>query len=301
MALQRNSAERSLREQEEWLRVTLASIGDAVITTDTRGRVTYLNPVAQALSGWTQEDALGKPLENVFRIINDRTRETVENPAESALRRGQVVGLANHTLLIARDGTERPIDDSAAPILGANGAVIGAILVFRDITERYRTEQEAREREQRLGESEARFRQLADAMPPMVWSARSDGRLDYFNHRWYEFTGLPDGPASEGEAPTWAPVLHPDEVQSCLAAWSQAVSAGVPFEREYRLWDRHRGQYRWRHEPAPSCAGSARGRTSTTRNAPRSAFRKKRAPLRPSTGSGSPWRRSSIWRSWCRR
>jgi PAS domain S-box-containing protein len=128
-------AERAERRQREQLHVTLASIGDGVIVTDTAGRVTFLNPVAQALTGWGPAEAAGQPLETVFRIVNEETRRTVESPVARALREGMVVGLANHTLLIARDGTERPIDDSAAPIRGEDGAVAGVVLVFRDVTE----------------------------------------------------------------------------------------------------------------------------------------------------------------------
>src|SRR5687768_8611859 len=98
-----------LHEQREWLRVTLSSIGDAVITTDLDARITFLNPVAQKLTGWTLEEAYGEPLDNVFKIINEDARSAVENPATRALREGIVVGLANHTLLIAKDGTETPI------------------------------------------------------------------------------------------------------------------------------------------------------------------------------------------------
>ena len=132
----------ALYEQRQWLQVTLSSIGDAVITTDAEGNINFLNPVAQALTGWTQEEAVGKPLDTVFKIVNEETRETVKNPATKALREGLVVGLANHTLLIAKDGAERPIDDSAAPIRNAKGEVAGVVLVFRDITERRRHEQE---------------------------------------------------------------------------------------------------------------------------------------------------------------
>lgn len=124
---------------ELW-RTTLASIGDAVIATDTEGRVTFLNPVAEQLTGWPLADARGVPLTEVFRIVNETTRAPVENPALRALQTGIIVGLANHTILIARDGVERPIDDSAAPIRDDAGAVSGAVLVFRDIAERKRAE-----------------------------------------------------------------------------------------------------------------------------------------------------------------
>ena len=130
----------ALQEQREWLRVTLSSIGDAVITTDIKGCVTFLNPVAESLTGWTQDEAAGVPLESVFKIVNEETRQTVENPATRALREGVIVGLANHTLLIAKDGTERPVDDSAAPIRKSSGKVAGVVLVFRDVSERRQQE-----------------------------------------------------------------------------------------------------------------------------------------------------------------
>ncbi|HJX26690.1 MAG TPA: PAS domain S-box protein, partial [Thermoanaerobaculia bacterium] len=130
-----------LAAERERLRITLASIGDAVISTDAEGRVVFLNSVAETLTGWTQADAEGQPLTEIFRIVNEYTREPAENPAFQALRKGVVVGLANHTILIARDGTERPIDDSAAPMLDDSGAPMGAVLVFRDVTERRRFEE----------------------------------------------------------------------------------------------------------------------------------------------------------------
>ena len=124
----------------EALRVTFQSIGDGVITTDVRGRVTSLNGVATALTGWTADEAAGQPLEAVFRIIDEASRQPTPSPVAKALAEGQVVGLANHTILIARDGTERPIDDSAAPIRDAEGGIRGVVLVFRDGTERRRVE-----------------------------------------------------------------------------------------------------------------------------------------------------------------
>jgi PAS domain S-box-containing protein len=132
---ERRRAEEALQKQSEWFRVTLSSIGDAVITTDTEGRVTSLNRVAEFLTGWTQCDAQGQPLERVFYIVNEQSRESVENPAIRSLREGKVVSLANHTILIAKDGLERAIDDSAAPIKDEQGKIIGVVLIFRDVTE----------------------------------------------------------------------------------------------------------------------------------------------------------------------
>ncbi len=127
--------------QKELLAITLASIGDAVIVTDTQGRITFLNAEAVRLTGWDGPQAQGRPLAEVFHIINEQTREPVESPVDKVQRLGTVVGLANHTVLIARDGTERPIDDSGAPVRAAGGTVHGVVLVFRDIAERKRREE----------------------------------------------------------------------------------------------------------------------------------------------------------------
>jgi PAS domain S-box-containing protein len=142
----RRAAEQGLAQEGERLRTTLASIGDAVITTDAEGRITSLNPVAEALTGWTKAEATGQPLDVVFRVVNEETRQAVENPAARALSEGVVVGLANHPALIARDSTERPIDGSAAPIRSKEGRVIGCVLVFRDISERRRLDSESASR-----------------------------------------------------------------------------------------------------------------------------------------------------------
>jgi PAS domain S-box-containing protein len=129
-------------EQRELLRVTLRSIGDAVITTDVEGRVTHMNAVAESLTGWMQRDAVGQPLDTVFRIVNEDTRQPVDNPGMKALRQGVVMGLANHTVLIRKSGSECPIDDSAAPISDEHGNVSGCVLIFRDVTALRRTEQD---------------------------------------------------------------------------------------------------------------------------------------------------------------
>jgi len=127
-------------ERGEILSVTLGSIGDAVITTDVRGRVNYLNAVAENLTGWSTSDAYGHPLDDVFRIVNESTRQPVESPAARALREGVIVGLANHTVLIRKDGRECPVDDSAAPIKNDSGEVSGCVLIFRDVSEKRRLE-----------------------------------------------------------------------------------------------------------------------------------------------------------------
>ncbi len=129
-------------EQAELWRVTLRSIGDAVITTDVDGNIASLNDVAATLTGWQREEAVGRPLDAVFRAINEDTRQPISNPAARAVREGVVVGLANHTLLIRKDGSEYAIDDSAAPIRNERGDVSGCVLIFRDVTAQRRAEQE---------------------------------------------------------------------------------------------------------------------------------------------------------------
>lgn len=157
----RRQAEEALFQSRERLRITLESIGDAVLSTDAEGRVEYMNPVAERLTGWSRDEARGKPLATVFRIANEFTRQPVENPVDRVLREGKTVGLANHTLLIHRDGREIPIADSAAPIRNAQGELAGVVLVFRDQT----PEREAR---RAVEESEARFRSLFEGSGEMI-------------------------------------------------------------------------------------------------------------------------------------
>lgn len=135
VALHKHQMEQQLREREQWLATTLKSIGDAVITTDPQGVITFMNPVAETITLWKQEEVLGQHLTQVFPTINETTREVVENPVILALQRGIPVGLENHTLLITKDGTEIPIDDSAAPIKSEVGQILGAVLVFYDVTQ----------------------------------------------------------------------------------------------------------------------------------------------------------------------
>jgi two-component system, cell cycle sensor histidine kinase and response regulator CckA len=132
IAVYKQKSDRKLRESQQWLQTTLNSIGDGVIATDMDGCVSFINPVAETLTGWVHSDAIGRPLDEVFNIINEETRKTCENPVLKVIETGQIVGLANHTLLVSRDGTERPIKDSGAPILLDGRDPLGVILVFQD-------------------------------------------------------------------------------------------------------------------------------------------------------------------------
>ncbi len=180
----------SLRESRELLAVTLASIGDGVIMTDCQGNVTFLNSKGENMTGWKSDEALGVRLEKVFNIINEESREPVESPVKKVLREGGVVGLANHTILIAKDGREIPIDDSGAPIKSPDGALFGVVLVFRDFSRQRKAEAEIR--------SLARF---PEENPNVVLRATADGKPLYANRPaaalleemgWKEGSVLPD-------------------------------------------------------------------------------------------------------------
>jgi PAS domain S-box-containing protein len=163
-----------LAEQRERLRVTLASIGDAVITTDTDARITFMNPIAESLLGWIRDEAIGEPLDSVFRIVEKTTRAPIPSPTTRVLREGAVVGLANHTILIRKDGTERPIDDSAAPITDGHGRTVGCVLVFRDATVRRAAEAELRR-------SEEHIRSVVNTIVDGIITIEQDGTVETFN------------------------------------------------------------------------------------------------------------------------
>jgi len=153
-----------------------------VIATDTGKLITFMNPVAEALTGWKQEEAIGKPLKDVFKVINEKTGKQADDPVAKVLREGVIVGLANHTVLIAKDGTKRPVDDSGAPIRDDKGKIIGVVLVFRDITERKKA-QEALQR------SELKYRELVQNANSIILRMDSQGNVTFFNEFAQQFFG----------------------------------------------------------------------------------------------------------------
>ncbi len=163
--------------------VTLASIGDAVITTDDQGSITFLNPEAERLTGWSQQEAEGLPLTAVFRLINEQTLQAEEDPVKKILASGKVLSLANHTLLLARDGREIAIEDSGAPIQTPEGAVLGVVLVFHDVSEQ-------RQAEAALRESEERFQAFMDNSPAIAWAKDEAGKYTYLSKAYENRLGV---------------------------------------------------------------------------------------------------------------
>ncbi len=175
-------AEKERREVQEELRTTLYSIGDGVITTDRHGLVKMMNPAAERLTGWPEAEAIGKPLTDVFHIINEETRAEVENPVERVMKEGIVVGLANHTVLVSRNGQEIPIADAGAPIRDLRGEISGVVLVFRDQTKE-------RAAQRALEESEEKYRIVVENSHAGILVVAQDYKFIYANPKLCEILG----------------------------------------------------------------------------------------------------------------
>jgi PAS domain S-box-containing protein len=191
----RKAAEEKLRQSEESLAATLYSIGDGVLATDDHGRVTRINPVAERLTGWSETEALGRPLEEVFHIVNEQTRQRAANPVDRVLAEGATVGLANHTVLISRDGSERVIADSGAPIRAADGATRGAVVVFRDVSKERFREDELRQSQEAVRLSEENLRATLYSIGDGVLATDEGARITRINPVAERLTGW-----SEAEA-----------------------------------------------------------------------------------------------------
>ncbi|MHB1391061.1 MAG: PAS domain S-box protein [Thermoleophilia bacterium] len=232
-------SERKRRQAMEEFRATLRGIGDGVIATDAAGRVRQMNPVAEALTGWKESEAVGHPLEEVFVIINEDTLAAVSNPAMQVLMDGRVVGLANHTLLVARDGTRRPITDSGAPIRDESGAITGVALVFRDRTKERAAEKTLVESEVLLKQSQriARVGHYSLDITTGMWS--SSEMLD-------EIFGI--GSDYMRDVGGWLNLVHPEQSEEMNEYFSKHVlEGGNLFNKEYRIIRVNDQSERWLH------------------------------------------------------
>jgi len=222
-------AREDLRQQREWLRVTLTSIGDAVLATDTAGRITFLNPVAQALTGWPESEVLGRPGQSVFRLVNEQTRAPGGDIIAQVLCEGRRVALANHTALLARDGREIPIEDSAAPIQDAGGLIAGVVLVFHDVTQKRRAEEALHESRERLD-----LALLSARMATFDWDIVANRRT--WSPGVHRLLGT-NPETFTGTAEEFFNIIHPDDRGAVQAALARAVEKTGVYETEYRaVW-----------------------------------------------------------------
>lgn len=238
---------RDADEQRNWLQVTLSSIGDAVIATDVEGRITFMNGVARTLTRW-DDDAIGRPLEEIFNIINEETMVQVESPVAKVLREGRIVGLANHTRLIARDGTQVPIDDSAAPIRDLDGNLRGVVLVFHDVSEKHQAERERARLHEQVERQSRRLENLISNVPGVVWEAYGDPdaasqRIDFVS----EYAEKMLGYSREEWLSTpnfWLSIVHPEDRDRAAQEAGAIFARGGIGESQFR-WIAKNGDVRW--------------------------------------------------------
>ncbi|MCG2777425.1 MAG: PAS domain S-box protein [Desulfobacterales bacterium] len=228
MALYKNQMEKKLRETEEWLYTTLKSIGDCVIATDSKGNVKFMNAVAEAVTGWKMDEVVGKPVSVVFNIINEETGEPAEDPVTKVIREGIVVGLANHTILITKDGTKIPIDDSGAPIRDDKGNLVGVVLVFKDITDR-------KQAEKALRESEVKYRNLSESLDELIYRADPETFVTTYVNRAVE--GIYGYTVEEWlRDPTlWESTVYPEDKERVFAWFTEAQRKMKSGAIEYRI------------------------------------------------------------------
>lgn len=249
------ASQRALAESEESLATTLHSIGDAVIATDTAGRITRMNPVAVRLTGWSVSDARGRFIDEVFCIINEQTRAPVEVPVAKVLATGEVHELANHTVLVARDGAECPIADSAAPIRNMSGNVVGVVIVFRDETvarqakqnireQNLLLEQRVQERTRQLQESEQQLSRVLEGSDQGYWDWNLQTNVFQVSARWETMLGYAPGEMRVDTA-HWPELVHPEDLPIAMASIERHMRGETAsHEVEFRIRTRD-GSWRW--------------------------------------------------------
>lgn len=243
--LEQRVAERTaeLSQAREWLRVTLGSIGDAVLAADTAGRVTFMNPVAAALTGWGPEQAEGQPIQNVFQVVNEQTQQPGEDIVTRVLREGHTFELANHTALMTRDGQVIPIEDSAAPIRDRSGKVLGVVIVFHDVTEKRRAQEAVRE-------SQAKLKAAIESLSEAIFISDAEGRLVNFNDgfvKYHRFKDRVDCGKNVSEYTNHLDAYFADGTPAPFDMWAmpRALRGEVASNSEYRLCRKDTGESWW--------------------------------------------------------
>jgi PAS domain S-box-containing protein len=226
---ERKKVQEALRESEQRWSTTLSSIGDAVISTDVFGKITFMNHEAETLTGWSLSDASQKPVKSVFKIINEQSRLEVESPIDRVLKEGIVVGLANHTILVRKNDSEIPIDDSGAPIKDKDGKITGVVLIFRDITERKKAEDTLRE-------SEIKFKAVANLTHDWEYWIAPDGSILFMSPSCKRFSGYTAEEFTENPK-LLIQIVHPQDRKQ-FDSHCKLVSSDKSFEVDFRIISR---------------------------------------------------------------
>ena len=232
-ARKRPRSSREIGESEEWLFTALQSVGDAIIATDAVGSIVFMNQVAVNLTGWSEEEAQGVDCHEVFHIVNESTRLETESPVTKVIRDGVISGLANHTILIARDGTEHNIDDSGSPISDKAGLLTGVVLIFRDVSERRKSEQTRQEQQEIL-------QTLFDHIPVIVTFLDDKGQFKWVNQEWTRLIGwsleeMQEKKRLETFYPPILPVLLENPSLETLKAVASPLEDPAPGWRDFTL------------------------------------------------------------------
>jgi PAS domain S-box-containing protein len=219
-----------LQKNEKSISITLQSIGDGVISTDRNGNIVNMNPIAENMCGWKLSDAYGKPLTDIFNIINSNTRMTVENPVNKVIEKGKIIGLSNHTVLISRDGAEYHIADSAAPIKNNDGFITGVVLVFSDVTEKFKAEE-------KLRESERSKSVLLSNLPGIAYRCKYDRQrtMEFISEGFTPLTGYLTDDIINNHALSFNDLILPEYHEYLWKVWEKAVQHHETVQVEYRI------------------------------------------------------------------
>ncbi len=236
---QREHVEKTLEESRKWLATTLESIGDAVIVSSKIGEILFINKAAEQITGWKQEEAKGMLIDHVFNILNEDTRQKVESPVHKVISSRKIVGLANHTVLITKNGSEIPIDDSAAPIINM-GMLDGVVLVFRDVSERRKAEKE-------LLSSRKFIERIADSIPSIIYIYSLSGpKINYANYKIADFLGYTPDDVIKMKENFFLQFIHPDDILQLKKLYEKYSNTrdNEILDYEYRIKN-SKGEWRW--------------------------------------------------------